>query len=312
VQGRVWVVVGLFSFAAAARISADDPAVLVPNSAVHKAGSGGAVKVTLENRGSQPLILSGWEVRKGASPVLQAPLQGVGALLQPGQVLSFRWNKRTSNGEWVKSGSYRILAHVHVGAGDPKVFGVTVALTPSGKLAGSNPYPLAVGNKWTYRNQQGVLSISEVTSSSEGGWYRMTNPPAGTGWVAVTGTTYPILWVWDGNTARPFFRFRRPTGTEWQTGLPFYKTLRVAATKVTLANGLGVFKNCSQIGTPPGLSSRSWWFAPGFGTVKTQSVAPNSMSLDGGVKASNPVAVRIRGTDGKWYLVEASHVRSSP
>lgn len=302
-RATFWTIAGWIAAAGAIYASESTPVDLVPEYPVYRAGTPGPIKLQIKNTGTKFVVVYGWQVRKGSTWIYGSPPLGQNGFLDPGRSLTIAWDKRRSNGSWVPAGSYRIVAYLRVGNEESRYCSLTVALTSTGKLAGTNPYPLAVGNRWSYRKADGTEWVSQVTASGNG-WYYMTKPPAGTGWVILTGTARPVLWVWDGSKAQFLFHFFEPTGATWSTGLLGYKTLRIHAARESVLTPLARFDDSISIRNDPYDTAR--WFVRGLGMVRDLyyfAWIPYDSRL---------VGAKIRGSDGSWYTLRSATMTWNP
>lgn len=293
-NAKVLWTIGILVGMGVAPLWANDGVQLVMEKAVYKAGANGDVKFTVRNTGSVNLKVMSWAVLEGTT-VVYSPASLGSVTLKPGQTKTLQWSKKDSYGKWVKAGSYQIKVGPILGATHSGLYhSVTVALTPSGKIAGNSRFPLEVGNEWKYRNTD-ELRVTKVTKRESSGWTFLQNPPAGTGWVFLTGSAKPVFYAWDGTKAVVLFRFGEKSGTQWTTTFPYLSKLRVGAAEESLDTYVGTFAGCYRIETVPSL--QAFWFAAGIGPVQQRLqfiTSPKPFKL---------ASAKLKGSDGKWYTI---------
>lgn len=284
--------------------------LLTTEQAVYKKGSSEGVTITLKNEGSVSVVWYGpWSVWKDGWAVYE-PTAFLGPiLLKPGYSKTWNWNLKDGSGKAVPSGSYTI--RVEAMWIDSPSFGVkrTIAVTPSGKLAGSNKFPLAAGNQWSYVSGPGLGGFASapvwVTVTGKlGSWFWVQGLLGGDWYVKRTGTVYPTLYVKYQDKSAVLFRFNRWTGYSYEVSVPplMGKKLRVGATKATVLTPVGEFKNCYRLDVvgQTGVGYKSFWFAPGVGLVAYDMYTPNE------IVAYRLQTATVKGSDGKFYTISAA------
>jgi len=199
------------------RLTASEP--------VYKRGSAGGVQFTLTNGTSQTLIMSTpnpWSIYRGSQAVFSPISIMVLGQIAPGKSKTWSWNMKDMSGKLVPPGSYTIKVGQLWLGNDQFARSITVAVTPTGKIAGSSPFPLALDNEWGYVAGPGLFggpgsySTTTVVSNS-GTWYSIKNVVGKDRWAKLSGGSKPTLFVMakvggDGVMSVPFFRFNRPLG----------------------------------------------------------------------------------------------------
>lgn len=285
---------------------------------VYQTGGSGKVSMTLKNNGSTIVLLTShdaWSVKKDGQ-LVYAPVQLMiwpsPYPLNPGKSMTYHWYKKDSFGLPVPSGSYTIEIGIgNVGGAPLQTLKRTIALTPTGKLAGTGMFPLAVGNKWTYDAHTTPLEIfldpqsMEVTKKA-GSSYLVTNLEETTRWVKMVGSSKPILRVSAGlftPIVGDFFHFKQPLNHVYTaTALGNTKMIVVGVNEV-VETPAGKFTGCYRLSTvtPPGLldgPKTIYTFAPGVGLVRYGTYGLGSVTTTYSLGYA-----KIKGTDGKWYTI---------
>lgn len=274
---------------------------------VYKRGSPTGVKFTLTNGSSQQVAVGPWTIGNGSQPVFEFNLLGM-ELIAPGQSKSWTWNMKDTGGKLVPAGSYKIEGTVWIG---DAYFNrsITVALTPSGKLAGTNPFPLAVGNEWIYVSGPAVGAPGGLPESMKvtkkwgfSGWHTVSNLAGGERRVRLVGAWKPTLYLMVQGLmpfTSPLFRFNLPVGATYAVNMQFIKKLKVGAKNETVVTPAGTFQGCYRLdvvptsGTAPGFGS--FWFAPGVGLVQY------SKPMFIGAQVFKLQFAKVTGSDKKSY-----------
>lgn len=271
-----------------------DKLKLTVQRAVYTVDGPDTVKVTLQNIGGTTLSSpSSWSVHD-----VYAPLS---LTLKPWEWATYTWDKKDRFGKTVPPGSYRIQAGPTWNGTRWETQAATVALTPSGRIAGSKWFPLAVGNSWYYTGEResNELYVDYETF----GWSHTRGEPLWNLSLKYWGAPFSTLYVWSGMKANPLFRFGRVPGTEWSSPTPSMKRLRVGATDVAVVTPVGTFPGCYRIDVIQsvpwdGREFRSLWFHPGVGLVAYRLRTPTYESVLRLRRA------KIRGSDGRWYTLD--------
>lgn len=305
-SGVLW----LASVASAQSISVE----LTTDKPVYRAGTVGSVYIRVKNLSAQTVTLSGaapWRIYNSGGQVV-ADLVWAGPLA-PGQSREWAWTKRhmlTRN--FVPTGTYTILSGPVIVGGTSRTLWRTIALTPSGNLAGTSRFPLWVGNTWTYQgavaNGPLVSRTIQVTALLQW-WYRVTNLAGATRAAAMVGATYPSLLCSPtrSGSGADLFRFNRPLYYSYTVDFaPFPPGAKfsVGATNETVQTPAGRFTGCYRLDVQgSGILAPqfgSFWFAPGVGLV--QYVNP----WTDGSKMMRLRYAKVRGSDGAWYTVSGN------
>jgi len=281
------------------------------------------VQFTLTNGTSQTLTMSSsepWTIHKDNQLVyFPTPYSSQGQI-DPGQSKIWVWYMEDANGDAVPAGSYTIKVGPLSLGNVQFTRSVTVALTPTGKIAGSSSFPLAVGNEWnfvagpaaSFFGGPGIYSSTKVAKKS-GAWYWIKDLVGKDRWAQLSGGFYPTLSVMamvggDGNKSVPFFHFNWPPGYSYTvqaaplTGV----TLKMGSKHDTLQTPVGTFENCYRLDVQYpfmvfiGIRYKSFWFAPGVGLV-----GYNKSTLDG-LLTFRLESAKIKGSNGKFYSLNAN------
>jgi len=302
-----------------ARAAAQEvPYRLTTNAPVYKANSPGVVIITLKNIGSQPIHLLGsvpWRVMTELFDwaVYEPTSSPTMLTLSPGQSKTWTWNKRDGNGAWAPPGTYHINCEpLFVGSmnGQPLYPEQTIALTPTGKIAGTSRFPLATGNRWDYSDVNALYVDLPTVLPGVGSWFRLYTPLNQNvhHLVSMGGSaTFPALRSAPTSLGGvgDLFRFNRPLGYTYDIKFKYlpHGTFKVGATSQTVVTPAGTFPGCYRLDfTPssniaPGKRFGSLWFAAGVGLVQFTTVHNWTVQLHKLFSAT------IRGTDGKRYSI---------
>lgn len=292
---------------------------LATDKPVYRSGAKGELTITLSNHTSEPVMVPNsapWRIRKGASLVYVPAAKMMTGTLAPGQTRTYTWNKKGSNGKFAGAGGYTI----EVGPVASKTLRQTVALTPSGHMAGSRRFPLQVGNQWVFERQgksiakdYPAMKSMRVKAKNASGWHKVTNLAGKIRWVRIAGGT---LKARIKTSVTDAFQFNRPLGHEWDFDAAesmseieaendrLIGTLKVGALNETVVTPAGRF-SCTRVDmAEPGsggyevINSKSFWFAPGVGLVQ--------YSLEHWDTTIVTYALHhavIRGSDKKTYTI---------
>jgi hypothetical protein len=244
-----------------------------------------------------------WTIYKGNQLVHSHISIMILGSIAPGQSKTWIWDMKNMSGKLVPAGSYTIKVG-QLWLGDAQFTrSVTVALTPSGKLAGSSFFPLAVGNEWNYStfpsigSPGGLFEKMKVTTKS-GIWHKVTNLLGNDRWAKLSGGLYPTLSIWGPGD---LFRFNRPVGYTYTVNNQWFTKLKVGAKNVTVMTPAGTFKDCYRIDVAASAMADagygSFWFAPGVGLVQYETI------WIGGSKLYKLDSAKIRGSDNKLYVI---------
>lgn len=296
---------------------------LTASQPVYKLGSAGGVQFTLTNGTSQTLTMSTptpWSVYQGNKLVhTHISIQILGQIL-PGQSKTWVWNMTNTSGSPVSAGSYTIkVGQLWLGQ-EQFTRSVTVALTPTGTIAGSSPFPLAVGNEWSFIAGPGLFFnapspyVTMKVANKSGTWFKVKNLVGVDRSAKMSGGAQPTLSVMaliggDAWGSVSLFRFNRPLGYSYTVGAPplVGAKLKVGSKNDTLQTPVGTFKNCYRLDVhyPPnalvGFGYKSFWFAPGVGLVgynKFNPEGPMNFRLE---------SAKIKGSNGKLYSLKGNH-----
>lgn len=306
------LVVGALLVAGNAWAQEESKVTLVAQKAIYKVGSGASVTaggstegvtVTLFNGSSQTVNLSSaypLTVKKNGVIVWAPYAILVLKPVAPGKSESFTWDKIDANTSWVKPGTYTITIGP-LWLGNQMLYrSVDVALTSTGKLAGTSRFPLAVGNQWAYAFGSGSAASMKVTKKS-GQWFGVKNLIGlGDRWARLNGVAQPTLLVKEGS-AKPFFRFNCPVGYTYAVNLGAVNKFKVGTVNATVATPAGTFTGCYRLDSVGSYIADagygSFWFAPGIGLVQYSEI------WIGGEKLYKLRSAKIKGSDGATYLI---------
>lgn len=295
----------------AARAEAQQSEVkLTTDRPVYKLGSG-MVTLTLTNGGTGTIGTNSpnpWVIYRG-DQIVFAPISIliVGSLT-PGQSKSWGWDMKDMGGLPVTAGSYTVkVGPLWSGYTGNSGFSLskTIALTPSGKIAGSSRFPLKVGNEWNYgavTSSGGLNQSMKVTTKSEN-WYKVTNLVGMNRWARLTSSSKPTLFVSSqpSDPSARLFRFNQPVGYTYTTNMETFTQLKVGAIDETVETPAGMFLGCYRLDVAASTIADggygSFWFAPGVGLVQY------SKPWIGGTNFYRLVSVTIQGSDGKVYTL---------
>lgn len=258
-----------------------------------------------------------WSVWKGNFLVCQSIVPSAFYVFPKGGTSTWTWDKKAKNGKPVGPGSYTISVTLFRENLDGSVgwvkFFHTVALTPTGSLAGKSLFPIAYaggkGNEWVYRTAQGNTLTTKVVGQSMG-WFKVLNLLGSDRLARMLGSGQSVLWVAPFSSspasAQPLFRFGLPLKATYSTGAPPFSSevrITIGATQATVHTPAGTFTGCVRLRVDR--VSSSWWgtkteylgsfeFAPGIGLVQYRLLSSDYGSL---------MRATLRGTDGQWYRI---------
>lgn len=262
--------------AQAATLSTDRP--------VYKTGPIGVVEIRLKNLGKKVLTAT-WSIRKDGQAIYAAT---VPSTVMPKQTKTWQWNMLDTESKPVGPGSYEVV----VGA-----LSRTIAITPTGSIAGSISFPLAVGNEWRYEPVGSGAPETTAVAIKQLSWYWVTGLAGKDRWAAALGSNLVAFPSASGGIA-PLFRFRRPLGyaytTNFAPGLEL-ATMKVGSVDETVEAPAGTFTGCYRLDAVSGQAS--FWFASGIGLVQY------GKKWGGGMKKFRLRRADVWGTDGKQYTV---------
>lgn len=288
---------------------------LTAEKAVYNSNASDAVKFTLKNAGSTTVFLSTpspWSVFSGTKLVFAPISLQVIAKLDPGQSKTWSWDRKDMNGKKVGPGTYTVKVGTIWSGSSSFSKSVSVALTPTGKLAGSSSFPLAVGNQWVYTSGPligvpgGFSETSKVTSKS-GNWYKVTSLVGADRWAHLNAAVQPTLYVvsklYPPTISSPLFRFNRALGYSYKVeidSLLFHK-LKVGAKNETVVTPAGTFTGCYRLDALENVGADigygSFWFAKGVGLVQYGKIKFWGEDL------YQLTSAKIKGSDGKVYTI---------
>jgi len=254
---------------------------LTAEQSVHKAKSPGAVKFTLTNQSSQTLHIdhiAPYEVLKG-NKSFYAPLTILVAPspLNPGQSLSWSWDKKSSNGKWAPPGTYTIkVGPIFTPVATSQNYrSIDIALTPTGTLGGSSMFPLGVSNEWSFQPNTSANSTLSKVTTKKGQWYMVQGLLGANRWVRMHSISNTLHTAPKPSTAiQTLFRFGLAQGSSYSTNLAGMWKMTVGSTNETVVTPAGTFNNCYRLDVeylPTALVSKgykSFYFAPGVGLVQ--------------------------------------------
>ncbi len=298
-------VVASLLLAAVSRAEAQESKVrLSTNQPVYKVGTG-SVTFTLKNEGTQPVQMgvAPWSIWRGSTQVRNAgPQILILVLLAPGQSKSWTWDKTDLGGKAVAAGTYTIKVGPLWIGNSSFTRSLDIALTPSGKIAGTSSFPLAVGNEWKYSAGPSSNQKTKVTAQwTNSSWYKVTNLVGYDQWAQLSGSD---LWVIPHPMSMAptslLFRFNRPLGYTFTGGS---KKWKVGATNETVVTPAGTFTGCYRLdfvlptNAVLGAYYKSLLFAPGVGMVGYTHVTFEGTSVFRLKK------LKLKGADGKVYII---------
>ncbi len=281
---------------------------------VAKAGTSGTVEFTATNHTSSTVYMSSpspWYIEKGGQLVYSPISIMILGKLNPGESKTWAWDKKKMGGEYVPAGNYTVVVGQFFKGDSSYALKCDFALTSSGRLAGTSPFPLSTSNAWTYLsgpvqgNPAGSSTTMKVTSYSPStGWYKVKDTPHGTLKLKLTGVYKRTLWVLvdppnSGPVARPMFRFDRSVGYTWDS--KFIGKLKVTATNETVKTPAGTFEKCYRVDVVESpiadAGYNTYWFAKGVGLVQYKK------GWWGGSNTHSLHHAKVKGSDGKVYKV---------
>lgn len=289
---------------------------LAAEKAVYNSNASDPVKFTLKNNGQTSVTLSTptpWSIWSGSKLVFSPISLMVLSTLGAGQSKTWSWDRKDMTGKKVGPGTYTIKVGTIWSGSSSFSKSVAVALTPTGKLAGSSSFPLAVGNEWKYQPGPSIVfpgpfgETTKVTSKS-GDWYKVSGLLGATRSAKMSGVTYPTLSVMsfvggDAWASKPLFRFNRALGYSYKVEvepLLFHK-LKVGAKNATVVTPAGTFTGCYRLDALENVGAdigyTSFWFAKGVGLVQYGKIKFWGESL------YQLSSAKIKGSDGKFYTI---------
>lgn len=312
------LIVSLFLSAGAAQAWAQS-ATLTTDRPVYTTGGTDPVTITVKNNTAQSVELPAqlFTVWKGSTLVfeegwatVQTPAVG------PGGSKSWLWSKKNLSGNLLGAGTYTIkVGPLYFGSASVSL-SLNIALTPTGKLAGTSRFPLATGNEWVYSVEQYLLaspppptteSMKILQAWSAYNLAYVKNFLGADRWVWMTGYSKPVLHVWAApwGSMEALFRFNRPVGYTYSAPSLFAAgtKMRVGWTNDTVTTPAGTFKGCYRLDTvnpqtaPTGAAYHSYWFAPGIGLVQSLSGSYMKNTYRRLLRAT------LKGSDGKTYFI---------
>ena len=303
----------LLANGAAQAVQSNDPCDSFPSEvklraekSVHKAKSPGGVKFTLTNQSSQTLYfssISSFEVLKGNTSVYAPVILVVPTPLHPGESRSWNWNKKDLNGKWAPPGTYTIkVGPIYTSEVSVKIYrSIDIALTPTGTLAGTSMFPLAVGNEWIYTSG-GLSTAGPMTVAKKNGiWFQVTNLVGQARWARLSPSTKPMLYVvsklYPPTVAKPLFKFKLPLGTIYNPGVGTVQKIEVIGVKETVVTPAGTFKNCYSLSVS-GSPYKSFTFAPGVGLVRYTKLEMMDIMVIYSLRRA-----KVKGSDGIVYRI---------
>jgi hypothetical protein len=218
--------------------SDDDPVSLRADSHVYRAGvKEKPVRLAFTSHSKMSItIRSWWQVYDMNHHLIYPPSwtsNGTDVLNggYPGPAgFSFSWDKRDKHGRYVRPGSYTIQVMYGRSPRVNSVASVTIALTPSGSLAGQDIFPLADDNQWLFRNTKRLsdrdiipipgqfwMTVNVPRTSPppyRKGWFSVSNLVGGARYARLTGGSHPVLQAAPpaGGNVGGLFAFKRPIG----------------------------------------------------------------------------------------------------
>jgi len=284
---------------------------LVPQKPVYRVDDAEKVKFTLVNSGVSPVKLpptSAWRIQKGTQ-VVYTPSDASGSEpLGPSESRSWMWNKRSSEDVAVLPGSYTIVVGP-IGQGVSSYeLKVDVALTPTGKLAGVRPMPLAKGNEWVFETGTATTTMRVTNYWAGSKWYQVSNFVGATRWCTLAGVTFPRLHTQmhplTPTNAVALFRFGEEVGYTYPVLLESFEggtKIRVGATQEGVETPAGAFGGCTRFDVvdrlEQGTGFISFWFAPGIGLVQYTKMKGDQRTL------FRLRSARVRGDGDRVYTI---------
>lgn len=281
---------------------------------VYRSGVDNPLVFYVTNHGSSPALIGPFNVTSQDTYLTVSqgglPLQTI----EPGRSAVMFWNRKDKNtGEFAPPGSYIIMVVCY---STPRTdISRTVALTPTGTLAGGSMFPLGTGNRWVYIDKEAkgdfppAILTTEMPSTS-GSWFQVSASPFGDGWWTLTGSTLPTAWfsTQSGQDARLVFRFGKAKDYTYtvEAGIlgPDATNLRVGSTNATVTTRAGKFLGCYRLDGVGSTTAQfgSFWFAPGVGLVQyTRRHGTNPL------QTLSLRDAKIRNTDGILYTVSGAY-----
>lgn len=325
------LVAAALALAVFGRANADE-LVLSTDKAVYEAGVGGSGRVStsvLGNPNQEGLVLvsvannlpnpvsfwPGIKVTQGTKIVLDT----FGPFLIPlgsGQkMIVGEWDKKDERGKFVPAGTYTISGAILLEDGSTKYVSTTIALTPTGRIAGTSLFPLAVGNAWVYEREGGEVEFMQAppsqmmkVTSIKNGWASVENLAFQSRSVRMTGgMTKPTLQTKTEKTVRDLFRFH---GQKYQP-YPFLAPDDVLQGILTVdmkdedivTTPAGTFTGCTRVTVVESMSGYdtsydSFWFTPGIGLVQYSFLNWTGDSMRYSLSRAT-----LKGSDGKTYTI---------
>lgn len=223
--------------------------------------------------------------------------------IEEGQSRSWSWNRKTAAGQAVGAGNYEI----HVGQFWKNDWdfdlGLAIAILPTGKVAGSNLFPLTAGNEWRYALSPEGDRLTMKASAKPGNWTKLSWLAGAQRLVTLKGSTLSARVNFLPNSpVVPLFRFKLALGATYSVNLGpslLKVKLKVTSLNETVTTFAGTFPGCYRLEVLPstGLGYRSFFFAPGIGLVRFDRVT------SGGPESWQLNHAKLKGSDGKGYLI---------
>lgn len=293
---------------------------LAVNQSVHQVGTPGDVVFTFENpKGRKLTYLSDfniYNVKDTKAPVYTYRIPTDVKVLAPGRPNQFKWDKRGKDGVWAPAGTYfaSISAIAQSGA-KPTVFDPMVALTPTGRVAGANLFPIAAQSVWRFR-PQGAEDNKESEEiridRAAGAWHPLVTGFLGAGGQSVAlqssgaAVTAMLRGAGGAEITGDLFRFDRRVGESFTVNLPGLledATLKVAAVNAVVFTPVGKLAGCLRfdvVRSKPALRSfGAFWFAPGLGLVEYSSRVNDAVGR--GWRVFQLWRATVVGSDGQRY-----------
>lgn len=265
---------------------------------VYKSGASGKVYFTVKNTGSEMVRFQNtyWMILNGGT--IFASAAGPYFELPPGASMTWNWNKKYGTGTFAPAGTYYLWVNMTVGIMNKSSYR-WFSLTPTGRIAGTNRFPLSVGDNWQYTINDSNQTTYQYTYQQDGNWFRVSNLLDTLRWVQRTGTT---LYTKPDTTGAvgPLFRFSRPLGFTYSVAVGSLNgLLKVGATSETVETPAGKFTGCYRLDVvSPNASLNgylSFWFHAGTGLVQVARQDAGQLQM---LKLQY---AKIRGSDGQDY-----------
>lgn len=280
---------------------------------------GGTVTIRVANTTSVAVQLPApaWKVRDEKGTVIKQAWNGLpgATTIPPNASKAFLWNKTGANSQPVKAGSYMIEVGPIWLDGKGVTLKHRIALTDTGRIAGTSLFPLSMGNEWRYGNQPEVMKITGSMVQSGSAWYKTSGFPLGyIDRIILVGKKKPILRVhhkWAGEITDAFW-FGHPLGYSQKAPLfgevpslgespGMVASIQVGATDETVVTPAGTFQGCYRLNVNHlfinDIALDKFWFARGIGMIQYSRFSWGRISV-------YPLqSVTIKGIDGKVYTI---------